>query len=180
MMLASFQNRYSQGSIALQAFPLFQLSRKDTEKLRDSSWAPVAFTKCALLQGLVQAPSPLRAVMQLLHALSLVMNTLYFDAFMRSIFLPHIQRHIFVDYYEQKYLEWEGPLYCKVNTPLTKPKVIFLFFQSTVILNYLPTLAGGINNTLSLFMNRLKKPNTHMQILCSKKHYPMGYIQGLL
>lgn len=51
----------------------------------------------------------------------------------------------------------------KVHTPLTKLKVIFLFPQSTVILNYLPTLQGGINNTLSLFMNRLKK--NHMQVL---------------
>ena len=61
-----------------------------------------------------------------------------------------------------------------VNIPLTKPKVVLLFLQSTVILNYLPTVQSGINNTLNLcqFSEQTQKP--HANLISSKKHYLPG------
>lgn len=61
-----------------------------------------------------------------------------------------------------------------VNIPLTKPEVALLFLQAAVILNYLPTLQSGINNTFNLcqFSEQTQKP--HANLISSKRHYLPG------
>lgn len=56
----------------------------------------------------------------------------------------------------------------KVSILLIKLKIIFLFPKSTEILNYLPTLQSGINNTLDLcqFSEQAQK-NPHANLINS-------------
>lgn len=68
----------------------------------------------------------------------------------------------------------------KVNVTLTRPTVIFLLLQSTVILNYLPTLQNGINNTLNLCQFSEQAQKLYANLINNKEDYPGRYMQGFL